>query len=136
MVRDTLLLRGSIGPEYERLKTNGFFLHQCQNCHQVFPLQYPLIYRDVEQKFSILLTEQKKVDMLPEGRSILCRNSEEFLFAFHCLDAGQDVGRILRLQKSISEKERQEMKLKDIDPAAGVAVFQSENKEVLVRLPE
>lgn len=134
MVKDTLLLKSNAPESVERLRSNGFFLHQCQRCHQVFPLQYPLIYRDVENGFSILLTEQKKVDNLPEGKSVICRNTDEFLFAFHCLDNGLDLTRMLSLQKSLCEKEKADVKLTGADPQTGTAVFRTAEKEILVRL--
>lgn len=134
MVRDTLLLKDSAGELYDRLKNNGFFLHQCQNCGQVFPLQYPLIYRDVEKGFSIFLTEQKTVNNLPEGKNVICRNTDEFQFAFHCLDNGLNMAEILGLQNIIEHREHSSARLMGADAKAGIVIFRTDEKEILVRL--
>lgn len=134
MVRDTLLLKSSAGPAYERLQQNGFFLHQCQKCRQVFPLQYPLIYRDVQKEFALVLTDQKNVKNLPEGRTVLCRNARDFQFAFHCLDNGLDLEKMLRVQKAVSLQEGTEAELTGAIPEAETVIFRAGDRQVLIRL--
>lgn len=97
-------------------------------------MQYPLIYRDVEKGFALVLTDQKNVKNLPEGRTVLCRNARDFQFAFHCLDNGLDLEKMLRVQKIVSVQEGAEAELIGAVSEAETVIFRAGDRQVLIRL--
>lgn len=135
LLKDTLLMRSMIQGEYRRLKENTFFLHQCSLCHQIFPLQYPLIYRDFEKGFSVILSERNEIENLPEGKNIIAHNAKDFLVAFHCLDAQVEIKEVLKIRNWLKKTQEELIELVEILMPSKVLVFETkEKRQILVQL--
>ncbi len=93
MARDTYLIKEPKSVEYDRMVQGIYFYHQCQHCHQLFELQTPLLYRDPELGFSLLLNDQPPVS--PSSFTLWVKDTSQFNDAFSILN------RSLSLKKTL-----------------------------------
>lgn len=81
--RDTVLIADMDKTAEKRLDDGSYFLHQCQNCKNMFYLYYPFLYHDVKRKFNIVLTQQNNIENMNEDeKTILCHSVTDFNLAY------------------------------------------------------
>lgn len=106
LARDTYLIKEEKSAEYRHLKDQTFFMHQCQSCMKLFELDYPLIYRDPNLGYTLVLS-RTPISNLEEG-SILTKSPKQFLRAFSILDLNLDPASVLPVLLGV-EKQRGKM---------------------------
>ncbi|UNT95686.1 CpXC domain-containing protein [Allobaculum mucilyticum] len=113
LARDTYLIRDPKSTEYKRLKDGHYFTHQCQKCMHLFELEYPLVWRDPQHGFSLILSSRPADSF--EGRVILTRRSSQFLEAFSILDLGLDLQEGLKIKRQFEAKTGKPCRMIDYD---------------------
>lgn len=102
MVRDTYLIADERSPETLRLNEGTFFDHCCQNCHHLFPLEYPLIFRDSQKGYSLILSTSPVQGI--SGKAVLVKNTIQFKKAYSILRFGLSLEPVLRIMKMMENK--------------------------------
>lgn len=112
LCRDTYLLISEGSVEDVRLDEGTFFAHQCSRCGQLFDLEYPLVVRDPQKGFTLVLA-----DRLPEGwqgQAVLVKNSAQLQKAYAIVSRGLPLKETLALWKYLERREAQICRLKDV----------------------
>lgn len=112
--------------EYKRLKDQTYLAHQCQHCGFVFDMSYPLMYRDPNKNFAVILSEKDFEES--DEPTVVCRTPDQFLFAFQVLDLGLDLKELIGIRRSVEAK-KGPVRLLDYDKNNGSLWF-SAGKEV------
>lgn len=128
LARDTYLIGDENSTEYRRLKDGSYFMHQCQSCRQLFPLEYPLIYRDGKGRFTLVCSDKPADEF--SGSIVLTRDSRQFLEAFSILDRSLPLREVLIAKRRYEKMRGNPVKIVDGD--AGKRILWVEDKGELV----
>ena len=111
--RDTYLIRDEKSTEYQRLKDGTYFMHQCQGCQQLFPLEYSLVWRDPRSSLSLICTDRNPEGF--EGNVVITRSSRQFLEAFSILDLQLPLKETLALKRRLEKEYGTRLRIVDYD---------------------
>lgn len=103
--RDTVLIADMDKIAEQRLESGSYFMHQCQNCKKMFYLYYPFLYHDVNRKFNLVLTQQKKIDNLNKNeKTIICHSVTDFILAYKIYRHKLNPRIVLKKKKQLEKK--------------------------------
>lgn len=99
--RDTIIIAGMDTYAQTRLEDGSYFRHQCQMCFNVFDMVYPFLYKDKD--FVLVLTNKDRIDNLPSGQVIYCRDVKQFILAYKIYSRHLNASLVLH-KKALLEK--------------------------------
>ncbi|WP_242745266.1 hypothetical protein [Allobaculum sp. Allo2] len=88
-------------------------MHQCQGCHQLFPLEYSLVWRDPRSSLSLICTDRNPEGF--EGNVVITRSSRQFLEAFSILDLQLPLKETLALKRRLEKEYGTRLRIVDYD---------------------
>ena len=139
--RDTVVIAQMDTVAKKRLDDGSYFMHQCQNCKQMFYLYYPFLYRDPKKKFDLVLTQNKTIEQLPEDEQVvLCHSVTQFLLAFKIYDQCLNPVMVINKKKMLEKKLGHSIKFDYYDKKnhclwfedGAVSLTEKECKEILI----
>ena len=139
--RDTVVIAQMDTVAKKRLDDGSYFMHQCQNCKQMFYLYYPFLYRDPKKKFDLVLTQNKTIEKLPEDEQVvLCHSVTQFLLAFKIYDQCLNPVMVINKKKMLEKKLGHSIKFDYYDKKnhclwfedVAVSLTEKECKEILI----
>ncbi len=139
--RDTVVIAQMDTVAKKRLDDGSYFMHQCQNCKQMFYLYYPFLYRDPKNKFDLVLTQNKTIEQLPEDEQVvLCHSVTQFLLAFKIYDQCLNPVMVINKKKMLEKKLGHSIKFDYYDKKnhclwfedVAVSLTEKECKEILI----
>lgn len=114
--RDTLAIAKISETIEKRLQDGTYFFHQCNQCHNLFYLIYPFLFRDPQRKFTLILSDKKEIDNLPEDEMIVrCKDPEQFVFCYRVLYQQLNLKKMVYLKHRWQKKWSQDAQFERYD---------------------
>lgn len=134
IARDTYLIKEKKSVEYDRLRQGIYFYHQCQNCHHLFELQTPLLYRDSELGFSLLLSDHAPTS--PSSPMLWVKDTSQFKDAFSILDRSLDLKKTLPLLSYARKNFGDQARIESYDPDRQILWIEENGNRQGLKCPE
>ena len=133
--RDTLIIAGIHPLVQERLEDGTYFMHRCSQCHTLYQIQQPLLYRNPEQGFILALTASTNIPSFPEEKEVIvCRSPEDFLFCFKVKEQGLNLSLVKKKKKQLEHREGCSLRFDTYDETNHCLWFLNKQKPIGIRL--
>ncbi len=121
----------------ERLNNGTYFTHQCSQCHQLYEIEQPFLYRDPKKKYILLLTKQEHIDALPEDEEIIrCQNARDFIYCYRVKSQSLDLDLVTRKRNSLERLKQTRVWFDSYDKKNGCLWFDVKGQWAAIPLSE
>lgn len=114
--RDTVVIAGMNSVVDKRLNDGTYFMHDCQQCHHLYYLTQPFLYRDPDKKYILLLSNQEHISNLPKDETVIrCKSVPQFLFSYKVMSQQLNIHIVYQKKKALENRLEQKVKFDSYD---------------------